>query len=340
MTPSYEILAGQADVTAVIRDRLISLTLTDEAGYQSDSLEIRLDDRDGKIKLPRHGVTLDVRLGYLPPQGGFRKNDKEIGLRPMGLFTVDEVEVGGPPATLTVRARSADLREELKGQKTRSWTDSTLREVVAAVAADHGLDLRMPPPPPTIHLPHLDQSNESDLNLLTRLARRWDYIFKLSGKRLVFVPAGQGLAASGEPVETVTIRRDQVKDYRAVLADRGRYRSVVAYWQDQEGGKRESERVGEGEPVFVLRHTYPNADQAKSAAQARLGQLARGGSTVSLTLANGCPKLRSQSEVTLVDFRSGVDGKWVATRVEHKLTTSGLTAQLDAEPPILKVSQT
>ena len=93
------------------------------------------------------------------------------------------------------------------------------------VAADHGLDLRMPPPPPTIHLPHLDQSNESDLHLLTRLARRWDYVFKLSGKRLAFVPAGKGLAASGEPVTAVTIRRDQVKDYRAVLADRGRYRS-------------------------------------------------------------------------------------------------------------------
>ena len=90
----------------------------------------------------------------------------------MGLFTVDEVEVQGPPATFTVRARSADLRDELKGQKTRSWSDTTLREVVAAVAADYGLDLRMPPPPPTIHLPHLDQSNESDLNLLTRLAQR------------------------------------------------------------------------------------------------------------------------------------------------------------------------
>ena len=42
------------------------------------------------------------------------------------------------------------------------------------------------------------------------------------------MPAGQGLAASGEPVEAVTIRREQVKDYCAVLADRGRYRSVGA----------------------------------------------------------------------------------------------------------------
>ena len=333
MTPTYEILTGQADVTAAIRGRLISLTLTDEAGYQSDSLEIRLDDRDGKITLPRRGVTLDVGLGYLPPQGGLRKKDKEIGLRPMGLFTVDEVEVQGPPATLTVRARSADLREELKGQKTRSWTDTTLRQIVAAIAVDHRLDLRMPPPPPAIHLPHLDQSNESDLNLLTRLARRWDYIFKLSGKRLVFVPAGQGLAASGEPVSRVTIQREQVRDYRAVLADRGRYRSVVAYWQDQDGGKRKSERVGEGEPTFVLRHTYPDAEQARSAARSRLNQFVRGRSSVSVTLANGDPTLRAQSRVTLIGFRSGVDGEWLATRVQHQLTSSGCSTSLKAESP-------
>ena len=322
MTPIYEILAGQSDATVAIRDRLLSLTLTDEAGYQSDSLEIRLDDRDGQIKLPRRGVTLEVRLGF-----------KEVGLAEMGLFTVDEVEVKGPPAMLTVRARSADLRDELKDQKTRSWSDTTLEAVVATIAADHGLTLRMPPPPPTIYLPHLDQSNESDLHLLTRLARRWDYVFKLSGKRLAFVPAGQGLAGGGEPVSAVTIRRDQVKDYRAILADRGKYRSVEAHWQDQEEGKRASEHAGEGEPVFVLRHTYPDAEQARSAARSRLDQLARGRSTVSLTLANGDPKLRAQSRVTLTGFRTGVDGEWLATRVTHKLTSSGYTTSLEAEIP-------
>ena len=186
VTPIYEVVAGQEDVTAAIRERLLSLSVTDEAGYQADALEIRLDDRDGRISLPRRGVMLSVRLGF-----------RETGLADMGKFTVDEIALEGPPASLVVRARSADLRRGLKGQKTRSWSDTTLRDVVSVVAADHGLDLRMPPPPPTIHLPHLDQSNESDLHLLTRLARQWDYVFQVSGTRLAFVPAGLSLAASG-----------------------------------------------------------------------------------------------------------------------------------------------
>ena len=118
-----------------------------------------------------------------------------------------------------------------------------------------------------------------------------------------------------------------------MLADRGRYRSVVARWQDQEEGKQVSERVGEGEPIFTLRHTYPTAEQAKSAAQSRLDRLTRGRSTVSVSLANGDPKLRAQSRITLIGFRLGVDGEWVAKRVVHKLTNSGYTTNLEAEIP-------
>ena len=131
----------------------------------------------------------------------------------------------------------------------------------------------------------------------------------------------------------VTIRRDQVTDYRATLADRGKYRSVEAHWQDREQGKQATQRAGEGKPVLTLRHTYPDAKQAKDAARSRLEQLERGRSTVSLTLANGDPKLRSQSRVILTGFRSGIDGDWLATKVIHKLTTSGYTTRLEAETP-------
>ena len=108
---------------------------------------------------------------------------------------------------------------------------------------------------------------------------------------------------------------------------------MVAHWQNQEEGKQVTERAGEGEPVFVLRHTYPTAKQAQSAARSRLNKLSRDRSTVSLTLANGDPTLRAQSRVTLAGFRTGVNGEWVATKVMHKLATSGFTTQVEAEIP-------
>ena len=43
-----------------------------------------------------------------------------------------------------------------------------------------------------------------------------------------------------------------------------------------------------------------------------------------------------QSRVTLVGFRSGVDGEWMATKVTHKLAGGGYSTQADAETPNLK----
>lgn len=85
MTPDFKIIAAGVNITPQIKDRLLSLTITDEAGIKADTVEITLDDRDGLIELPAPGAPLLVFLGY-----------RETGLIPMGLFTSDEVTVTSP----------------------------------------------------------------------------------------------------------------------------------------------------------------------------------------------------------------------------------------------------
>src|SRR5690554_3922674 len=115
MKPDFRILADRQDITARIRDRLLSLRITDEAGIQSDTVEILLDDRDGRIEWPAHGVELEVFLG-----------DGRSGLSRMGLYVVDEVEHSGPPSSLTIRGKAADMRAAIKAPRTRSWHGSTV----------------------------------------------------------------------------------------------------------------------------------------------------------------------------------------------------------------------
>ena len=87
----------------------MSLTVSDRAGLHTDTVEIRLDDREGHIDLPNKGAELKVSIG-----------DKEQGLVQMGLYTVDEIELSGPPDTLIIRAKAANMRSSLKEHKTRS----------------------------------------------------------------------------------------------------------------------------------------------------------------------------------------------------------------------------
>jgi len=52
------------DITALLNDRLIQLSVTDKTGMESDEFELRIDDRDGLVTLPRKGVGIEIYLGY------------------------------------------------------------------------------------------------------------------------------------------------------------------------------------------------------------------------------------------------------------------------------------
>lgn len=320
MTPDFRLLADRRASTAALRERFLALTLTDEAGRDSDTLAVRLDDRDGALALPRRGVTLDVALGY-----------REQGLTAMGVFTVDEVEVAGPPATLTIRAKAANMRSALKAHKTRAWDQTTLGDLVGAIAAEHGLKPRVAAAWRAVRLPHLDQTEESDLHFLTRLARDYDAIAKPAGGALLFVPRGQARSASGQAMPVLTVARGQVSEYRVTWADRAAYSSVQAAWHDTATGERRIERAGGGEPAYALRQPYPNAQAAQAAARAHLRTLNRATGTARLTLQPGLPTLRAEAKLTLADFRSGMNGDWTVSRVTHQLGQTGYATRVEAE---------
>ena len=85
MTPDFKITVDEMDITELINQRLLSLTVTDEVGFVSDGLDLELDNRDAALELPPRGAVLSVTLGY-----------KETALLPMGKFMVDEVEFSYP----------------------------------------------------------------------------------------------------------------------------------------------------------------------------------------------------------------------------------------------------
>ncbi len=323
MTPAFHIAVDGTDITAQIRYRLLSLRLTDEAGMQSDTVELSIDDRDGLIELPRTGANMSVSLGY-----------DETGLFPMGQYTVDERELSGPPQTMTIRARAADLRQSLKAPKTRPWDDTSLGAMIEKVAAEHGYQPRISEALAAIELDHVDQTDESDLHLLTRLARQHDATVKLACGFLVMTEKGGLTSVSGQALSQIELTPAHITDWRATLPERGKYPAVKAHYHDAQKAKRTAVTAGSGEPVFTLRHTYATPNQAQSAARAKLAAFERGLATLSLTLP-GRPELAAEGGVTLSGFRTGVNGSWAISRVEHALDAAGYVCQLEAEVPKL-----
>ncbi|SFD72401.1 contractile injection system protein, VgrG/Pvc8 family [Pseudoalteromonas denitrificans] len=322
MNPIFRVLANNTDITQTIQGRLISLTITDEAGIQADTASIILDDRDNVLEIPEKGAKLEIYLGY-----------KETTLTKMGLYTVDEIVCSGSPDTMKISCKAADMRTSLKVKKSRSWNQITLGDIVQSIAGEHNLQPGISQELAAVQIKHLDQTNESDLHLLTRLAKEHGAVAKPANGYMLFVTKGDAKAATGQTLSAITIDKSHTTNWQVTMADRGKYQSTVARWHDTNTGERVSVTMGDDKPAFTLRHIYPDESAAQTAAIAKLEALKRGQAfgSVSLPIAN--LDAMAEGKATLKNFRAGVSGQWTITRVEFKLNNNGLSSFLEFEVP-------
>lgn len=224
-SPTYRVTVDGRDISGLLKERLVDLTITDNRGFEADQLDLRLDDTDGLLDMPPRGAEVQVWLGFA-----------HSGLVYKGAYTVDEVEHSGAPDTLSIRARSADLRTGLSTQRERSWHDTTLGEIIRAIAAENDLQPVISPRLESQHIDHIDQTNESAVNLLTRLAEQFDAIATVKDGKLLFFNAASGASISGKAFPAVAITRESGDQHRFSIAERESYNAVKATYNDIEAG--------------------------------------------------------------------------------------------------------
>lgn len=351
-TPAFSIIIEGKDVTTVMDERLMSLTLTDNRGFEADQLDLELDDADGKIVLPRRGAVINFALGW-----------KGQPLFPKGAFTVDEIEHSGAPDKLTIRARSADFRETLNTRREKSWHKTTVGDVVREVAARHKLKMALGKDVAGKSVEHMDQTNESDASFLMKLARQYGAIASIKDGNLLFIRQGQGRTASGKPLPVITITRQAGDGHHFTLADRGAYTGVIASWLDtKEPQKKETATVkrrrkkakpepteaekaekkqgdylvGTDENVLVLSRTYASRGNAERAAKMQWERLQRGVASFSLQLAEGRADLYTEMPVKVSGFKQPIDdAEWTITTLTHSVSAdSGFTTSIEFEVKI------
>lgn len=312
MTPIFQIKIGDDDYTSTIMDRLVELRLVDLAGWKSDYMELVLDDRE-TIKRPTHGEEIRLHLGY----SGEAMTRK-------GVYIHDETEFSGPPKRMIIRAAAINFREKLKASRTRSFDDVTLDSLVKGIAAEHGYSAYIDGTIKDITIPHLDQTAESDLRLLTRLAGQYNALFKAAGTSLILVPkGGKKSKAVKDALGTVTLTPADVSSWRIPRQDKSRYSGVKANWYDYDAAQLKSVLAGDNSGnVRELPTQYPTEQEAWSAANAQLEKLIRSKADASITLP-GDPSLTAEGGLVLEGFRDGVDDDYTITRVEHTYTKRG-----------------
>lgn len=308
MRPRAEILIDGRPLSTAFYGALSSITITDELGVESDTVEIVLDEADGEWDVPRPGAIIEVRLGFL-----------ERGLVRMGTYAADATSGAGPVSSLTIAGTAIDLGSAIRQPETRSWEALTLKDIAEALAGAAGLRAVVAREIAETAYPFVAQRAESGLHLLTRLARPLDAVAKAADGRLVIAKLGSETDASGTTLEPIAVTRAQLTGWTWSEEERGKYVSAKARWRDPSGGSEETVEAGEGTPSKTLRKIFATEAEARRAVTAELDRGRRGDLRIDCDGA-WRPELFAGGLVDLSGLRSTLDGTAQITSVRHTLT--------------------
>lgn len=320
MIPDFRITVAGEDATGRVRDRLLSLVISDEDGDKADRLEIELDDRDGRLAFPNTEARIEVALGF-----------RGQPLAMMGIFAVDGVSGSGPRQSLRITATAADLKGDIRAPRTRGWEGKSLRDIVATIAGEAGLRAVVGESIAGTAWGYLAQTAESNLHFLRRIAATLDATAKPAGGALVVQRRGEGKTAAGDALTPPVIPAWRLSGWSWDYEGRAVYKSAEASWTDTATGTAHKVKVGSGTPLKVIRHAFATEAEASRAAQAALSGAGRSAMKIEVALAGFEPGLLAGATATLSGLRPELNGEWQLKTVTHQLDSGGLVTRFSGE---------
>ncbi len=318
--PNYFITINNASAP-FLNNHIMSIQLTENRGFDADTLQITVDDSAGNIMLPDRNAEIHLQLGF-----GMNLVDK-------GKFIVDAVAHSGPPDVITIGAHSADFKKEFVERKSALYEAMTLEKLIETIAGKYGYDYAVADKLKSIQIKAKQQADESDANLLTRLAEEYDAVATIKMGKLLFLERGTGKTASGQQMPVIHHDRSDGDQHNYAINDRDQYTGVEARYLQQGKAKRKIVKIGEDGRRHRLRTIFENKEAAIIAAEKELQRIKRNSANIRVKFARGKPELTAESPLKLTGFKSDIEKlNWVVITATHSLTASnGLITELQAE---------
>ena len=301
---TVEIYADGNNITGGIHEFFQSITVTDKKGISSDALRMVLTDPRQKMAEPETWKTLTVLIN------GVNLGDFEIN-EISGDIVTREIEVSGT---------AIDTQSMLKAKRSRSFEPGPLEKVVKKIAGDSGYTPEIGKAIGSIALEHINQVQQSDLSLLTDLAKKYGGIFKVASRRMV-VTNDDATDTSGQPLPTMPINDPTQTDGRWTSTRRNKFKSVKAQWFDETINRPRYEKAGSGDPCDEIKKRFRSQEEAAHAAASKMKEYSKHDKKLSLTMplnidyAAGCP-------AQISNHGPEIDGEWYVEKMEHTVSVS------------------
>lgn len=324
--PRVKIEYEGKDISQDISKYLISVQYTDNESKESDEVSFTLEDKHGLWKsewLPKKGDKISLSIGY------------DDNLLNCGKFTIDEIEMSGPPDIVVLRGLAAGINSPLRTKGSRAYEGQTLRQIAQAVADKHGYKIVATDGSGSlldnIRIERVTQNRETDLAFLQRVGDDYGVVFSVRDTNLVFTSIYD--MEKGKPVielRRTDLIRYSVKDkatkvYKGARVSHKNVKSnlkVTHFYEEKKTDQTSSEDVME------IKSRVENQQQAEAKAKAKLHDANRKGQEANFSVP-GRQMLVSGNNFALLDM-GGLSGKYHIKKSTHNISASGYVTEIEA----------
>jgi phage protein D len=174
--PKFIITYNGKDITSDLSNTLMSVSYSDKTEGESDEITINLEDTDGLWRgawYPTKGDKLGLQFGYA-----------DTGLVDGGQFEVDEIELQGPPDTVSIRGIATGISKAVRTKNSKAYEKQTLKQIAETIASKHGMSVTGEID--AVTFTRVTQNRENDLSFLKRISEEYGHVFAIRDSKLVF----------------------------------------------------------------------------------------------------------------------------------------------------------
>jgi phage protein D len=309
------------DISVDLAPYVESVEFTDNASGEADSFSLSLEDRGRRWQgdwFPEKGARIEAAL----LARNWREDNRDIEF-PCGAMEIDEIELGGPPDKISIKALSVYCSGSIKEARSQGWENVTLKQVAEEIAGRHGLEL-LYDAEYNPNFDRKDQNEEADSAFLLNLCNDAGLCLKFSDGRLIIYDEAE--YEQKEPAFVLEKGKADILSYGFKSKTSEVYKAArVSYRQGKKkatftGGAEAPDADGTGR-VLKINKKVASPAEADRLAQKKLREKNRGQNTASFTIA-WRPDAAASSMVEIKGF--GVfDGRYMLDKAQHTVRGSG-----------------
>jgi len=246
-------------------ENISSLTFNDAAGVKSDKISLKVMPNFPK---PKPSAKIELIFKSL-------KNNEVIEELDCGLFHVQTVTRTNNKS-LSISATGVEFNDKQKVLESHHYQDTKLSSIIKIVGDRLGHEVNFKTT--DLQIVSLNQTDESDINFLNRIAKDYGVLFSIKNDFIYFVDK------ESEDLPIYKIDVSSCSSSSLKHSTKTYYQSCVASWHDVDSAETKKVTVGDGTPVHKIKGAYKDVIEAKLKAKASLKAINAGTIKGSLSL--------------------------------------------------------